>query len=315
MKIGQSLWRTKSLSGIIEESLQESVAGNALKRSLSVRDLTAFGIAAIVGAGIFSTIGNAAVNGGPAISILFVFTAVACGFSALCYAEFASSVPIAGSAYTYAYFSLGELIAWIIGWDLLLEYAIGNIACAISWSDYFTEFIKGFGWKFPEYLTMDYFSALRAHKLVTETLAAGGSLSMVAETIRAAHEAWIQAPVTGGIRIIADLPALFIVVVITVIVFVGIRESRTINNLMVGLKLLVIFGFIVAATFNVHHVNWSPLAPEGIAGVLKGVSAVFFAFIGFDYNGACHQIISKTSNIDSHITDVRYIVTLCVRFF
>lgn len=282
MKIGKSLWRTKSISGVIEESLQENVSGNALKRSLSVRDLTAFGIAAIVGAGIFSTIGNAAVNGGPAISVLFIFTAVACGFSALCYAEFASTVPVAGSAYTYAYYSLGELIAWIIGWDLLLEYAIGNIACAISWSDYFTEFIRGFGWKFPEYLTMDYFSAMRAHKVVTEALVTGGNLSMVPETIRSANEAWIHAPVIGGIRIIADLPALFIVVVITAIVFVGIRESRTVNNLMVGLKLLVIFGVIVVGSFYVHPDNWSPFAPEGIAGVLKGVSAVFFAFIGFD---------------------------------
>ncbi|MBN1145338.1 MAG: amino acid permease [Bacteroidales bacterium] len=282
MKIGQSLWRTKSLSGILEESRHENTSGNALKRSLSVRDLTAFGIAAIVGAGIFSTIGNAAVNGGPAISVLFVFTAIACGFSALCYAEFASMVPVAGSAYTYAYFSLGELIAWIIGWDLLLEYAIGNIACAISWSDYFTEFIRGFGWKFPEYLTMDYFSAMRAHKVVSEAMAAGADFSMIPETTRAAHEAWIQAPGIGGVRIIADLPALFIVVVITAIVFVGIRESRTINNLMVGLKLLVIFGVIVAGSFYVHPGNWSPFAPEGIAGVLKGVSAVFFAFIGFD---------------------------------
>jgi amino acid transporter len=282
MKIGKSLWRTKSLSGILEESMLDKSSENALKRSLSVRDLTAFGIAAIVGAGIFSTIGNAAVNGGPAISVLFIFTAIACGFSALCYAEFASMVPVAGSAYTYAYFSLGELIAWIIGWDLLLEYAIGNIACAISWSDYFTEFIRGFGWKFPEYLTMDYFSAMRAHKVVAEALAGGANLSMVPETVRIANEAWIQAPGIGGIRMIADLPALFIVVLITAIVFVGIRESRTANNLMVGLKLLVIFGVIVAGSFYVHPGNWSPFAPEGIAGVLKGVSAVFFAFIGFD---------------------------------
>ena len=137
---------------------------------MTVRDLTAFGIAAVVGAGIFSTIGNAASTGGPAISLLFIFTAVACGFSALCYAEFASMVPVSGSAYTYAYYSLGELIAWIIGWDLLLEYAIGNIAVAISWSEYFTEFIRGFGWHIPEYLTIDYFSALNAHKTVLATL-------------------------------------------------------------------------------------------------------------------------------------------------
>jgi basic amino acid/polyamine antiporter, APA family len=156
----KDLFRTKSLELIIKETSETSEQGNTLKRTLTVRDLTAFGIAAIVGAGIFSTIGNAAANGGPAISLLFVFTAVACGFSALCYAEFASMVPASGSAYTYAYYSFGEFIAWIIGWDLLLEYAIGNIAVAISWSDYFTEFMKGFGIFIPEYLTIDYFTAL-----------------------------------------------------------------------------------------------------------------------------------------------------------
>src|SRR5690606_37454044 len=127
-----------------------------LSRSLTLTDLTAFGIAAIIGAGIFSTIGNASFAGGPAVSMLFVFTAIACGFSAMCYAQFASSIPLAGSAYTYAYASFGELIAWIIGWDLLMDYAIGNIAVAISWSDYFTAVMSGFGIKIPEYLTMDY---------------------------------------------------------------------------------------------------------------------------------------------------------------
>src|SRR5512133_3289855 len=164
-----ALWRKKSFTDILQEQENQPTVVSHLKRSLGVRDLTAFGIAAIVGAGIFSTIGNAAANGGPAISILFIFTAIACGFSALCYAEFASKIPVAGSAYAYAYYSLGELIAWIIGWDLLLEYAIGNIACAISWSDYFTEFIKGFGWHIPEYLTIDYFSAFHAHRIILNT--------------------------------------------------------------------------------------------------------------------------------------------------
>lgn len=278
----RSLWRTKPLHSILNESAENATSGPSLKRSLSVRDLTAFGIAAVVGAGIFSTIGNAAASGGPAISVLFIFTAVACGFSALCYAEFASMVPVAGSAYTYAYYSLGELIAWIIGWDLLLEYAIGNIAVAISWSDYFTEFIRGFGWHIPEYLTMDYFSALRAHRVVADTLAGGGDVSMLSSAVRSASEAWNSAPSLWNIRIIADFPALLIVVVITYIVFIGIRESRTVNNIMVVIKLLVIFGVIVAGSFYVHPENWHPFAPEGIAGVLKGVSAVFFAFIGFD---------------------------------
>lgn len=277
-----ALFRTKSLQKIIEDSAGERQDIPHLRRTLGVKDLTAFGIAAIIGAGIFSTIGNAAANGGPAISVLFVFTAVACGFSALCYAEFASMVPVAGSAYTYAYFSLGELIAWIIGWDLLLEYAIGNIAVAISWSDYFTEFIRGFGWHIPEYLTLDYFSALNAHKSFTTALLSGSDVSLLPESIRQANEAWINAPAIGNIRLIADIPALLIVAVITWVVFIGIRESRNVNNIMVAVKLMVIFGVIVAGSFYVHPDNWSPFAPEGVAGVLKGVSAVFFAFIGFD---------------------------------
>jgi len=277
----KSLFRTKSLHDIMYDS-GEHAGEVALKRSLNVRDLTAFGIAAVVGAGIFSTIGNAAATGGPAISVLFIFTAVACGFSALCYAEFASMVPVAGSAYTYAYYSLGELIAWIIGWDLLLEYAIGNIAVAISWSDYFTEFISGFGWKFPEFLTIDYFSALHAQKVVATALAQGNDLSSLSHSVMYAYQAWLSAPSVGGIRIIADLPALLIVALITYIVFIGIKESRTANNIMVGIKLIVIFCVIVAGSFYVKPDHWSPFAPEGIAGVLKGVSAVFFAFIGFD---------------------------------
>ncbi|HLO57571.1 MAG TPA: amino acid permease [Bacteroidales bacterium] len=271
------LWRKKSLENILREK-DIQVTGTHLRRSLSVRDLTAFGIAAIVGAGIFSTIGNAAANGGPAISVLFIFTAVACGFSALCYAEFASKIPVSGSAYTYAYFSLGEIIAWIIGWDLLLEYAIGNIACAISWSDYFTEFIKGFGWHFPDYLSMDYFSASRAHRLIMHST----DISHFSDQVLNANKAWLAAPSIGPIKIIADIPALFIVALITYITFIGIKESRTVNNIMVGLKLLVIFGVIVTGSFYVHPENWSPFAPQGVAGVLKGVSAVFFAFIGFD---------------------------------
>lgn len=273
----KGLWRRKSLEGILQDE-SEKASEFRLKRSLGVKDLTAFGIAAIVGAGIFSTIGNAAANGGPAISMLFIFTAIACGFSALCYAEFASRVPVSGSAYTYAYYALGELIAWIIGWDLLLEYAIGNIACAISWSDYFTEFVKGFGWNFPEYLSMDYFSAYKAHTIMNHT----ENISKLPDTILQAAGAWNAAPKLGNIRLIADVPALFIVFVITCIVFVGIKESKTVNNIMVVLKLLVVFGVIVIGSFYVHPENWSPFAPEGVSGVLKGVSAVFFAFIGFD---------------------------------
>src|SRR5262249_14611924 len=155
----RELFRRKSVEQILRESeRQKAEAGHcaSLKRMLRVRDLTAFGIAAIIGAGIFSTIGQAAFEGGPAVSLLFVFVALACGFTAFCYAEFASLVPISGSAYTYAYASFGELVAWIIGWDLLLEYAIGNIAIAISWSDYFTGLLSGFGINIPPWMTMDF---------------------------------------------------------------------------------------------------------------------------------------------------------------
>ncbi|WP_245706040.1 amino acid permease [Catalinimonas alkaloidigena] len=247
-----------------------------LRRVLTVRDLTALGIAAIVGAGIFSTIGNAAADGGPAVSLLFVFTAVACGFSALCYAEFASSVPISGSAYTYAYVSFGELLAWIIGWDLLLEYAIGNIAVAISWSDYFTAFLRGLNIHLPAYLTMDFFSAFRGYEAVQR----GGEATT--PLLQEAAAAWSTAPQLGSLRLIVDLPALVIVALITAVVYIGVRESKTINNVMVGIKVLVVLAVILIGAFYVHPANWNPFDPEGFGGVMKGVSAVFFAYIGFD---------------------------------
>src|SRR6476619_3995702 len=157
----KALFRTKSIDVITRDLSDRETAGTGLKKSLGVFDLTAFGVAAILGAGIFSTIGNAAADGGPAVIFLFIFTAIACAFSAFCYAEFASTIPIAGSAYTYAYASFGELLAWIIGWDLLMEYAIGNIAMAISWSQYFSGMLAGYGVHIPKYLTMDYLSASR----------------------------------------------------------------------------------------------------------------------------------------------------------
>ncbi|MCB0570145.1 MAG: amino acid permease [Phaeodactylibacter sp.] len=264
------------------QSLEDQEAHTGLQKALNVRDLTAFGIAAIVGAGIFSTIGNAAANGGPAITLLFIFTAVACGFSALCYAQFASSVPVSGSAYTYAYVSFGELIAWIIGWDLLLEYAIGNIAVAISWSDYLTGFLTGFGLHIPGYLTMDYLSAARAFKEASGLLAQGTPLEQIPGAVRTGYEAWVQAPSLGGLRLIADLPALLIVFLITILIYIGIRETRRANNIMVALKLAVVVGVIAVGSFYVHPNNWSPFSPNGFGGVMKGVAAVFFAYIGFD---------------------------------
>ncbi len=286
-----TLFRTKSIERIQADAatgFSDSEAdGPRLRRTLGTMDLTLLGIAAVIGAGIFSTIGNAAANGGPAVALLFVFTAIACAFAALCYAEFASMIPVAGSAYTYAYASFGELIAWIIGWDLLMEYAIGNIAVAISWSDYFTTLLAGYGLNLPEYLTMDFLTAWRGFDKVNPLLQAGNTLDQVRAmegmgSAVTAYQAWATAPVIGGWRFVCDFPALLIVFIITALVYIGIRESKTASNLMVGLKIAVILLVIVLGAFYVNPENWNPLAPNGISGVMKGVSAVFFAYIGFD---------------------------------
>jgi len=253
-----------------------------MRRSLSVVDLTALGVAAIVGAGIFSTIGNAAASGGPAVSLLFVFTAFACGLSAMCYAEFASSIPISGSAYTYAYATFGELIAWIIGWDLIMEYAIGNIAVAISWSGYFTGLLGGLGLHLPSFLTTDYISASRGYNEAILAMKDGSVFSNLSFLLQDAYKAWTQAPQIGQFRIIADIPALGIVALITWICYIGIRESKVANNIMVLLKIGILLLVIGVGAFYVDPGNWHPFAPNGITGVLKGVSGVFFAYIGFD---------------------------------
>jgi len=281
----QQLFRRKSIHKILadaQHSREQEIHGLGLKRNLTVRDLIGFGIAAIIGAGIFSTIGNAAAAGGPAVSMLFVFTAVACGFSALCYAEFASLIPISGSAYTYAYATFGELIAWIIGWDLLMEYAIGNIAVAISWSDYFTGLLAGIGYNLPAWITMDFLSAMRGFDEVQALMASGTSWESISFSKQEAWTAWSTAPRIGTLPIVLDIPALSIVILLTWVVYVGIQESRTTSNILVALKLAVIFLVIVAGTFYIDPENWSPFAPNGINGVLKGVAAVFFAYIGFD---------------------------------
>jgi amino acid transporter len=254
----------------------------SLTKNLTVRDLTAFGIAAIIGAGIFSTIGNASANGGPGVIFLFIFTAIACTFSAFAYAEFASMIPVAGSAYTYSYVAFGELIAWIIGWDLLMEYAIGNIAVAISWSDYFTSLLLSLGIRIPEYLTMDFLSAWRGYDAVLLELQKGISLDAVPELQRAAYSAWTTAPTFFGIHFVADIPALVITFFITWLVYVGIKESKNAGNIMVLIKLAIIMVVIAVGSFYVRPEHWSPFMPNGISGVMKGVSAVFFAYIGFD---------------------------------
>jgi basic amino acid/polyamine antiporter, APA family len=277
-----NLFRKKSIARIIQEAEKISVSNNQMTRSLSVVDLTALGVAAIIGAGIFSTIGNAAASGGPAITLLFVFTAIACGLSAMCYAEFASSIPISGSAYTYAYASFGELIAWIIGWDLIMEYAIGNIAVAISWSGYFTSLLDGLGVHIPGFLTTDYLSAFRGYSQAILALQSGHDLNSLNPSIQNGYNIYLSAPAIGDIRLIADIPALGIVALITWICYVGIRESKISNNIMVLLKIGILLLVIGIGSFYIDPQNWHPFAPEGVKGVLKGVSGVFFAYIGFD---------------------------------
>lgn len=276
------LFRKKSIDKILRDASLHLGETTQLRKSLNVWDLTGLGIAAIVGAGIFSTIGNAAASGGPAVSLLFVFTAIACGFSAMCYAQFASRIPISGSAYTYAYASFGELIAWIIGWDLIMEYAVGNIAVAISWSDYFTGLLGGVGVHFPEYLSIDFLSASRGYHMAISEMLHGASFSNLSGGIQEAYLAWMNAPHFGGLRIIADIPAFGITVFITYLVYKGIYETKLASNTMVLLKISILLLIIGVGSFYVDPKNWSPFAPNGIGGVLKGVAGVFFAYIGFD---------------------------------
>ncbi len=284
----KKLMRKKSVHNVLRDSSSESHGPNSgMNRTLSVWDLTGFGIAAVIGAGIFSTIGNAAFNGGPGVVFLFMFTAIACGFSAFCYAEFASQLPVSGSAYTYAYASLGELIAWIIGWDLIMEYAIGNIAVAISWSDYFTSLLAGYGIRFPAYLSMDWLTASRGHTAVEALVASGIPLEEVAQkgaTLAQvdAYQAFMNAPHFLGFPIVCDLPAFVVTVLVTMVVYVGIQESKRVSNIMVLVKIAVLLLVIGLGAFYVRPENWSPFMPNGVSGVLKGVSGVFFAYIGFD---------------------------------
>lgn len=227
-----SLFRKKTVSQILIDA-DEGESGKMVK-TLGVRDLTSFGIAAIIGAGIFSTIGLASYNGGPAVSLLFVFTAIACVFTALSYAQFASTVPVSGSAYTYAYVAFGEIFAWVIGWALILEYAVSNMVVAISWSEYFTSMLAGFGILFPKYLAIDYGSASRAYGLVQQTTQAGKALSTLPDNTRLLANAYATAPSVGGLKLIANLPAGAVTVLITALVYIGIKESRTASNILVS---------------------------------------------------------------------------------
>lgn len=286
-----NLFRKKSISKILEDvSKGHGEHGASLHKTLGVRDLTAFGIAAIIGAGIFSTIGKASADGGPAVIFLFIFTAIACSFAAFAYAEFASMVPVSGSAYTYSYVAFGELVAWIIGWSLIMEYAIGNITVAISWSDYFTGLLSSIkipalginGINVPDWATMDYLSAYNGHKHAEALVNAGKSLADLDSATSLANNAWLTAPKIGNFHIVADLPALAIIIFITWLVYRGMKESRNASNAMVVVKLAVILLVLAVGIFYIDTKNWNPFAPNGVSGILKGVSAVFFAYIGFD---------------------------------
>ena len=255
------IFRTKDLDAILSAS---AAPGRQLKRTLGAFDVTMLGIGAIVGAGIFATVGTAAAGdaarpgAGPALILSFVVTAIACGFAALCYAEFAAMVPISGSAYTYAYATLGELVAWIIGWDLIIEYAVGNVAVAISWGNYFKTLMAGFGIDIPAWLSTDYRTAARIPGLFE------------------------SAPHLFGIPIVFNILAFAIVALITIVLVIGIRESASLNTGMVILKLLVLGLFVGVGWQYTKAENWQPFAPNGWAGVQSGAAIVFFAYIGFD---------------------------------
>ena len=269
----RGLFRTKNLDDIL------AAAGGpqfSLRRTLGAFNITLLGIGAIIGAGIFATVGTAAAGdaarpgAGPSLMLSFVITAVVCGFTALCYAEMASMVPISGSAYTYSYSTLGELVAWIIGWDLIIEYAVGNIAVAISWANYFRTLMHNLGVDIPTWLATDYRTALK--------LADANPAKFAADFGGAPH--------LFGYPVIFNLLAFLIVAVITVVLVWGIRESASFNAGMVVIKIIVLLFFIGIALYYVSPSkmtqNWVPFQPNGWRGTFTGAALVFFAYIGFD---------------------------------
>ncbi len=253
-----------------------------LKRTLGPVDLIALGIGAIIGSGIFATVGTAVagdatrLGAGPAVILSFVLTAVACAFCGLCYAEFASLVPISGSAYTYSYATLGELVAWIIGWDLIIEYAVGNVAVAIAWAAYFHQLCVGIGWNIPAWLSVDYRSAIQAFEAVTD---AGGKID---PNIALAYDAWLHHPVVAGIPLIFNFLAVVIVMAVTWLLVIGVKESARANIVMVAIKLVILCFFVYSGWKYVKPEHWTPFMPNGFGGVWVGASLIFFAYIGFD---------------------------------
>jgi basic amino acid/polyamine antiporter, APA family len=255
--------------------LQAEEGHNSLKRALGAGDLIMLAIGAVIGAGIFSSIGTAAAGeilpsgvvvrygAGPALVVSFILLGVVCGLAALCYAELASMIPQAGSAYSYSYATLGELIAWIIGWDLILEYAVGNVAVAVAWGGYFTSFLSAFSIHFPDYLTHGYRAALLSSD-------------------PAVHGLLQTAPRIAGIPILLNIPAFAIVMAITWLLMRGVKESARANNIMVVIKLLVLGLFVVVGAMHIDTSNYVPFAPNGWRGIHQGAAIVFFAYIGFD---------------------------------
>jgi APA family basic amino acid/polyamine antiporter len=259
----------------IEALLAEGENPNGLRRVLGAGDLIMLAIGAVIGAGIFSSIGTAAAGeilpsgvvvrygAGPALVVSFLLLGLVCGLAALCYAELASMIPQAGSAYAYSYATLGEAIAWIIGWDLILEYAVGNIAVAVAWSGYFTSFLTAFGVTLPAWTTHGYRTAL---------LSSDPAVHSLLET----------APRFAGIPILVNIPAFLIVMAITWLLMRGVRESARANNIMVVIKLLVLTLFVIVGAMHIDTSNYVPFAPNGWRGIHQGAAIVFFAYIGFD---------------------------------
>jgi basic amino acid/polyamine antiporter, APA family len=282
----RGLFRTKNLDDILK-----NIGGPqfALKRTLGAFNVTLIGVGAIIGAGIFATVGSAAAGdaavgrpgAGPSLMLSFVITAIVCGFTALCYAELASMVPISGSAYTYSYATMGELIAWIIGWDLIIEYAIGNVAVAISWAEYFHKLLLNLGIPFPHWLAADYRSAM----------------ILGSEDPARYAELFGAAPVVLGVPVIFNFLAFAIVAFITVVLVWGIKESANFNAGMVAIKILVLLFFVGTALYFVPPAkmaaNWQPFQPQGWGGTFAGAALVFFAYIGFD---AVSTVAEETKN-------------------
>ncbi len=294
-----ALFRTKAVPDIVAE-MEAGGAGPRLKRTLGATDLVMLGIGAVIGAGIFSAIGTAAVGevaadgtvlrhgAGPALVVSFLLLGAVCGLAGLCYAELTALIPISGSAYTYAYATLGELMAWIIGWDLILEYAVGNIAVAIAWSGYFSSFLRFFGIDFPFWLAHSYRDVLLSYP-----------------------ERLTDLPRVLGHPVAVNLPGIVVVGLVTWVLVIGIRESARLNHAMVVLKLAVLALFVGVGALYVDPRNWTPFAPNGWRGIHEGAALVFFAYVGFDaVSTAAEETRDPQRNVPRGILGSLFVCTL-----